>query len=49
MFQGKYMVMLHRYLKYKYRDNYNSHFAKGLMISSLAKEAKEIRAHRLPV
>jgi hypothetical protein len=43
------MAMLHRYLKYKYRERYNSHFAKGLMISSLAKEAMEIRQHRLPV
>ena len=43
------MTMLHRYLKYKYREKYNTYFAKGLMISSLAREAKEIRKHRLPV
>ncbi len=47
--QGKYMMMLHRYLKYKYKEKYNTHFAKGLMIASLAREAKEIRGHRLPV
>ena len=47
--QELYMTMLHRYLKYKYRKNYNTLFAKGLMISSLAREAKEIRQHRLPV
>lgn len=47
--QSKYLMMLHRYLKYKYKEKYNSVFAKGLMISSLAKEAKAIRARRLPV
>ena len=47
--QEKYMTMLHRYLKYKCKDKYNSVFASGLMISSLAKEAREIRQRRLPV
>ncbi len=47
--QEMYMTMLHRYLKYKYKEKYNSTFAKGLMISSLAGEAREIRQRRLPV
>jgi len=47
--QSKFLMMLHRYLKYKYKEKYNSVFVKGLMIPSLASEARDIRSHRLPV
>jgi hypothetical protein len=47
--QDQYLTMLHRYLKFKYQQEANSKLAKGIMISSLAREAQEIRSHRLPV
>jgi hypothetical protein len=47
--QDQYLIMLHRYLKYKYQWEANSKLAKGIMISSLAREAQEIRRQRLPV
>ena len=47
--QDNYLTMLHRYLKFKYNRDANKRLAKGIMISSLAREAQEIRSHRLPV
>ena len=47
--QDNYLTMLHRYLKFKYHQEDNTRLAKGIMISSLAREAQEIRSHRLPV
>ena len=47
--QDNYLTMLHRYLKFKYHQEANTRLAKGIMISSLAREAQEIRSHRLPV
>ena len=47
--QDQYLTMLHRYLKYKYQRAANAKLAKGIMITSLAREALEIRKHRLPI
>lgn len=47
--QDQYLTMLHRYLKFKYQQDANAKLAKGIMISSLAREAQEIRSQRLPV
>ena len=47
--QDQFLTMLHRYLKHKHHQGANSKLAKGIMISSLAREAQEIRSHRLPV
>ena len=46
--QQMYVMMLQRYLRHKYKDG-DSRFLQGIMISSLAREAAEMRAQRLPV
>ena len=47
--QDQFLTILHRYLKHKYNREANTKLAKGIMISSLAREAQEIRSQRLPV
>ena len=47
--QDLHMNMLLRYLKYKYKEDANSHLIKGLTLLSMAREVLEIRSHRLPV
>jgi hypothetical protein len=47
--QGKYLRMLHRYLKFKYNQEANNRLGDGIMIASLARESNEIRQNRLPL
>jgi hypothetical protein len=43
------MNMLSRYLKYKYKEEANTHLLKGLTLLSMTREVLDIRSHRLPV
>ena len=45
--QNKYLTMLARYLKYKFKDGAKEHLKKGLKIYDLAAEALSIGTHRL--
>ena len=48
--QEHYLTMLHRYLKYRYgQDEAMNRLARGMAITSMAREAKEICETRLPV
>jgi len=48
--QEYYLTMLHRYLKYRYgHDEAMTRLARGIQITSMAREAKEICKTRLPV
>ena len=48
--QAYYLTMLHRYLKYRYGYNEAmNRLARGMQITSMAREAKEICKTRLPI
>ena len=48
--QEYYLTMLHRYLKYRYGEGEAmNRLARGMQITSMAREAKEICDSRLPI
>ena len=48
--QEYYLTMLHRYLKYRYgQDEAMARLARGVAITSMAREAQEICSMRLPI
>ena len=48
--QEHYLTMLHRYLKYRYGEGEAmNRLARGMQITSMAREAKEICDSRLPI
>ena len=48
--QEYYLTMLHRYLKYRYgQDEAMNRLARGMAITSMAREANEICKTRLPI